>query len=251
MACTRSSVRFRHGPQNLFLNNMELKKSPKANLENKRMLFIEIGLVVALVIVLAAFEYKTYEKNASFLDAEVQQVIEEEQIPVTLETPPPPPETPQAPILSDAIEIVEDDITIEDDIIIETEDDAAFAVEIRDYITYTQEETVEEEEIPVAIVEEKPTFLGGDENTFTKWVFDRIVYPEVAKENGVQGRVVLSFIVDSDGYVKNVTVLRGVDPSIDKEAVRVVSSSPQWKPGRQRDKNVRFRYNFPLNFQLR
>ncbi|MBV6456791.1 MAG: hypothetical protein LMBGKNDO_01706 [Bacteroidales bacterium] len=215
------------------------------------MLFIEIGLVVALVIVLAAFEYKTYEKNASFLDAEVQQVIEEEQIPVTLETPPPPPETPQAPILSDAIEIVEDDITIEDDIIIETEDDAAFAVEIRDYITYTQEETVEEEEIPVAIVEEKPTFLGGDENTFTKWVFDRIVYPEVAKENGVQGRVVLSFIVDSDGYVKNVTVLRGVDPSIDKEAVRVVSSSPQWKPGRQRDKNVRVRYNFPLNFQLR
>ena len=215
------------------------------------MLFIEIGLAVALVIVLAAFEYKTYEKNASFLDAEVQQVIEEEQIPVTLETPPPPPETPQAPILSDAIEIVEDDITIEDDIIIETEDDAAFAVEIRDYITYTQEETVEEEEIPVAIVEEKPTFLGGDENTFTKWVFDRIVYPEVAKENGVQGRVVLSFIVDSDGYVKNVTVLRGVDPSIDKEAVRVVSSSPQWKPGRQRDKNVRVRYNFPLNFQLR
>ena len=215
------------------------------------MLFIEIGLVVALVIVLAAFEYKTYEKNASFLDAEVQQVIEEEQIPVTLETPPPPPETPQAPILSDAIEIVEDDITIEDDIIIETEDDAAFAVEIRDYITYTQEETVEEEEIPVAIVEEKPTFLGGDENTFTKWVFDRIVYPEVAKENGVQGRVVLSFIVDSDGYVKNVTVLRGVDPSIDKEAVRVVSSSPQWKPARQRDKNVRVRYNFPLNFQLR
>ncbi|HBG53401.1 MAG TPA: energy transducer TonB [Rikenellaceae bacterium] len=230
---------------------MELKKSPKANLENKRMLFIEIGLVVALVVVLAAFEYKTDEKNASFIDAEVKQVIEEEQIPVTLETPPPPPETPQAPLLSDAIEIVDDDITIEDDIIIESEDDASFAVEIRDYINYTQEETVEEEEIPVAIVEEKPTFLGGDENTFTKWVFERIVYPEVAKENGVQGRVTLTFIVDSDGYVKNVMVLRGVDPSIDKEAVRVVSSSPRWKPGRQRDKNVRVRYNFPLNFQLR
>lgn len=230
---------------------MELKKSPKANLENKRVLFIEIGLVFALLIVLAAFEYKTYEKSASFIDTEVKQVIEEEQIPVTLETPPPPPETAQLPVLSDAIEIVDDDITIEDDIIIESEDDATFAVEIRDYISYTPEEVVEEEEIPVAIVEEKPTFLGGDENTFTKWVFDRIVYPEVAKENGVQGRVVLSFIVDADGYVKNVTVLRGVDPSIDKEAVRVVSSSPRWKPGRQRDKNVRVRYNFPLNFQLR
>ena len=230
---------------------MEIKKSPQANLENKRVLFIEIGLIVALIVILAAFEYKTYDKNVSMITAEVQQVIEEEQIPITMETPPPPPEMPQAPVLSDAIEIVDDDITIEEDIIINTEDDANFAVEIRDYITYTEEEVVEEEEIPLAIVEEKPSFMGGDENTFTKWVFDRIVYPEVAKENGLQGRVVLSFIVDADGYVKNVTVLRSVDPSIDKEAVRVVSSSPRWKPGRQRDKAVRVRYNFPVLFQLR
>ncbi|MFA5443454.1 MAG: energy transducer TonB [Bacteroidales bacterium] len=230
---------------------METKKSSKANLENKKVLFIEIGLIFALLVVLAAFEYKTYDKDVSMLTADVQQIIEEEQIPITMETPPPPPEMPKAPVLSDAIEIVDDDITIEEDIFIETEDDSDFAVEIRDYIEYSEEEAVEEEEIPLAIVEEKPSFMGGDENTFTKWVFERIVYPEVAKENGVQGRVVLSFIVDADGYVKNVTVLRGVDPSIDKEAVRVVSSSPRWKPGRQRDKAVRVRYNFPLNFQLR
>ncbi|HOO69080.1 MAG TPA: energy transducer TonB [Bacteroidales bacterium] len=230
---------------------MKTKKSPKANLENKRVLFIEIGLIFALLVVLAAFEYKTYDKDVSMLTSDIQQIIEEEQIPITMETPPPPPEMPKAPVLSDAIEIVDDDITIEEDIFIETEDDASFAVEIRDYIEYSEEEDVEEEEIPLAIVEEKPSFMGGDENTFTKWVFERIVYPEVAKENGVQGRVVLSFIVDADGYVKNVTVLRGVDPSIDKEAVRVVSSSPRWKPGRQRDKAVRVRYNFPLNFQLR
>ncbi|MFA5301375.1 MAG: energy transducer TonB [Bacteroidales bacterium] len=230
---------------------METKKSSKANLENKRVLFIEVGLIFALLVVLAAFEYRTYDKDVSMLTADIQQIIEEEQIPITMETPPPPPEMPKAPVLSDAIEIVDDDITIEEDIFIETEDDSNFAVEIRDYIQYSAEEDVEEEEIPLAIVEEKPSFMGGDENTFTKWVFDRIVYPEVAKENGVQGRVVLSFIVDADGYVKNVTVLRGVDPSIDKEAVRVVSSSPRWKPGRQRDKAVRVRYNFPLNFQLR
>jgi len=185
------------------------------------------------------------------ITADIQQIIEEEQIPVTMETPPPPPEMPKAPVLSDAIEIVDDDIVIEEDLFIETEDDASFAVEIRDYIDYQEEEAVEEEEIPLAIVEEKPSFMGGDENTFTKWVHERIIYPEIAKENGVQGRVVLSFIVDADGYVKNVTVLRGVDPSIDKEAVRVVSSSPRWKPGRQRDRNVRVRYHFPLNFQLR
>ncbi|HPW78023.1 MAG: Gram-negative bacterial tonB protein [Bacteroidetes bacterium ADurb.Bin037] len=231
---------------------MEIKKSSKANLENKRVLFVEIGLIIILAVILAAFEYKTYDKSVSLITAEVQQVIEEEQIPITMETPPPPPEIPQAPVLSDAIEIVDDDITIEEDIIIDTEDDKDFAIEIRDYISYTaEEEAVEEEEIPLAIVEEKPSFMGGDENTFTKWVHERIVYPEVAKENGVQGRVVLSFIVDADGYVKNVTVLRGVDPLIDKEAVRVVSSSPKWKPGRQRDKTVRVRYNFPINFQLR
>ncbi len=230
---------------------MKTKKSLLADLENKRVLFVEIGLVVALAVVLGAFEYKTYERNVTIVTADIQQVIEEEQIPVTMETPPPPPEIPKTPVLSDAIEIVDDDIIIEEDIFIETEDDASFAVEIRDYINYDEEETVEEEEIPLAIVEEKPSFMGGDENTFTKWVHERIIYPEIAKENGVQGRVVLSFIVDADGYVKNVTVLRGVDPSIDKEAVRVVSSSPRWKPGRQRDRNVRVRYNFPLNFQLR
>ncbi len=230
---------------------MNTKKSPKADLENKRVLFIEIGLVIALSIVLGAFEYKTYDRNVSMITADIQQIIEEEQIPITMETPPPPPEAPKTPVLSDAIEIVDDDIVIEEDIFIETEDDASFAVEIRDYIEYEEEEAVEEEEIPLAIVEEKPSFMGGDENTFTKWVHERIIYPEVAKENGIQGRVVLTFIVDADGYVKNVTVLRGVDPSIDKEAVRVVSSSPRWKPGRQRDRNVRVRYNFPLDYQLR
>jgi protein TonB len=146
---------------------------------------------------------------------------------------------------------VDDDIIIEEDIFIETEDDASFAVEIRDYVNYHEEESVEEEEIPLAIVEEKPTFMGGDENTFTKWVLQRIIYPAVAQENGVEGRVVLSFIVDADGFVKDVTILRGVDPSIDKEAIRVVSSSPKWNPGRQRDRNVKVRFNFPLNFQLR
>lgn len=230
---------------------MELKKSPKASLENKRGLFIEVGLIVALLVVLAGFEYKTYETTLDDLDTGTQLVVEEEQIPITMETPPPPPEMPKAPVLSDAIEIVDDDISIEEDIIINTEDDSSLGIEIRDYVdVQVEEEEVEEESIPVAIVEEKPSFQGGDENNFRKWVFERLVYPEVAKENGVQGRVVLSFIIDTDGSLKDVTILRSVDPSIDKEAIRVVSSSPKWKPGRQRDKAVRVKYNFPLHFQL-
>jgi protein TonB len=217
---------------------MTTKKSPRADLENKRLLLIQIGLILALVVVLAAFEYKTYDRNVNLIT-------------VTMETPPALPEMPLTPVLSDAIEIVEDDIVIEEDVFIDTEDDGTFAIEIRDYVSTNTEEAVEEEEIPLAIVEEKPKFMGGDENTFTKWVHERIVYSDLAKENGIQGRVVLTFLVDADGYVKNVTVLRGLDPSIDKEAVRVVSSSPRWTPGRQRDRNVKVRYNFPINFQIR
>ena len=112
-----------------------------------------------------------------------------------------------------------------------------------------KEEAVEE--VPFAIVEQKPTFQNGDANQFTKWVFSRIVYPEIAKENGVQGRVTLQFTIDTDGSVKNVKVLRGVDSSLDKEAVRVVSSSPKWTPGKQRNKAVRVKYTFPVVFQLR
>ena len=230
---------------------MTTKKSPRADLENKRLLFIQIGLILALVVVLAAFEYKTYDRNVNLITAGIPPIIEEEQIPVTMETPPALPEMPLTPVLSDAIEIVEDDIVIEEDVFIDTEDDGNFAIEIRDYVSTNTEEAVEEEEIPLAIVEEKPKFMGGDENTFTKWVHERIVYSDLAKENGIQGRVVLTFLVDADGYVKNVTVLRGLDPSIDKEAVRVVSSSPRWTPGRQRDRNVKVRYNFPINFQIR
>ena len=100
-------------------------------------------------------------------------------------------------------------------------------------------------------MEHKPKFQGGDQNDFTKWVFNNIVYPEIAKENGVQGRVILQFTVDKDGSVKNVKVLRGVDSSLDKEAVRVVSSSPKWEPGRQRDKPAKVTFVFPVIFQLR
>ena len=110
---------------------------------------------------------------------------------------------------------------------------------------------VEEEPIPFQLVEEKPSFQGGDANQFSKWVNSRLVYPEIAKENGVQGRVFLQFTVEKDGSVTKVKVLRGVDPSLDKEAVRVVSMSPKWKPGKQRDRAVAVTYNFPVIFQLR
>ena len=231
---------------------MEIKKSPKANLENKKFLFMEIGLVVALLMVLGAFEWSTTEgTDLASLGDETAVVIEEEQVPITQEEQLPPPEVPKEPVMSDIIDIVDDDIKVEDNFLLSTEDDASLGVEIRDYVVEQEVEEEVEEEVPFAIVEQKPTFQGGDANTFTKWVFSKIVYPEIAKENGVQGRVTLQFTIDVDGSVKNVRVLRGVDSSLDKEAVRVVSSSPKWKPGMQRNKPVKVKYTFPVVFQLR
>ena len=229
---------------------MEIKKSEKANLENKKLLFIEIGLIISLAITYVAFEWTSTETNVSTLEAEAEVVLEEEIIPITQETPPPPPAAPKIPVLSDQIDIVDDDIEVED-IIIESEDDEDFEITIMDYQEEVVEEEVEEEAIPFQLVEEKPSFQGGDANQFSKWVNSRLVYPEIAKENGVQGRVTLQFTVEKDGSVTKVKVLRGVDPSLDKEAVRVVSMSPKWKPGKQRDRAVPVTYTFPVIFQLR
>ena len=229
---------------------MEVKKSPKADLNNKKVLFVEIGLVLALLVTIAAFEYNTKEKKESAFADDSAQVIEEEIVPITQDTPPPPPETPKIPVLSDQIDIVDDNIKVDDNIL-NLEDDANLGVEIMDYVEEVQEEAVEEEAIPCALVEEKPKFQGGDANTFSKWVSTHLDYPEIAKENGVSGRVMVQFTVNPNGTVSDVKVLRGVDPSLDKEAVRVIQSSPKWTPGKQRDRAVKVTYQFPVIFQLR
>ena len=229
---------------------MEIKKSEKANLENKKLLFIEIGLIISLLIVFIALEWTSKETQTAVLEDNTEILIEEEIISTNMDTPPPPPAAPKIPVLSDQIDIVDDEIELEDDMFMNLEDDSSLGVEIMDYVE-VEEEVVEEEAIPFQLVEEKPSFQGGDANQFSKWVNSRLVYPEIAKENGVSGRVTLQFTVEKDGTVTKVRVLRGVDPSLDKEAVRVVSMSPKWKPGKQRDRAVPVTYTFPVIFQLR
>ena len=211
---------------------MEIKKTEKANLENKKLLFLEIGLIVALVAVFVAFEWQTEEQQIIELEDTTQVIEVEEVIATQTETPPPPPSAPKMPVLSDQIDIVDDEIVVDDNLFLNLEDDSNMGVEIMDYVESVEEEVIEEEAIPFQLVEEKPSFMGGDANEFSKWVNQRLVYPEIAKENGVQGRVTLQFTVESDGRVTNVKVLRGVDSSLDQEAVRVVSSSPRWTPGK-------------------
>ena len=233
------------------LINMESKISPKADLQKKSLMFLEIGLIVALGVCLLAFEWSSSDKVET-IDLAAQTVaVEEEEIINTQEQQEIPPEIPKIPVLSDIIDIVDDDIQVNDDLFIDTEDNANLGVEIMDYHTAVEEEEVEEEAIPFALVEEKPKFQGGDANTFSAWVNKNLNYPEIAKENGVQGRVTLQFTVNTDGSVSDVKVLRGVDSSLDKEAVRIVSQSPKWTPGKQRERPVKVTYVFPVIFQLR
>ena len=228
---------------------MTQKKSDRADLQNKRVLFTEIGCIVALALVYFGLEYSSAKTNTALLE-EIDMMVEmEEMIPITFDTPPPPPEMPKIPVLSDQIDIVDDDIEIEE-IVINLEDHKDLGVEIIDYIP-VEEDEVDEETLPFVMVEQKPKFNGGDANEFSKWVNSRLQYPQICIENGRQGRVTLSFTIKADGSLSDVKVLRGVDPALDQEAVRVVKSSPKWTPGKQRDRAVAVSYTFPVIFQLR
>ena len=132
--------------------DMEIKKTEKANLENKKLLFTEIGLIISLLIVFIAFEWTQAELKVSNLEDTTEVVTEEEIIPITQETPPPPPSAPKIPILSDQIDIVDDEIELEDDMFMNLEDNADLGVEIMDYVE-VEEEVVEEEAIPFQLVE--------------------------------------------------------------------------------------------------
>ncbi|MCL2098359.1 MAG: energy transducer TonB [Bacteroidales bacterium] len=227
---------------------METKKTPKANLENKKLLFREIGLAIALLLAILSFEWKTYDKTISIAGITGNSVVDDDDVVITRPELPQP-EPLKAPIFSEVIEIVEDNTQIKNDLIFSGEDIKNLGVDIKEYKPQVEDDI--DEIIPVAVVEEKPKFMGGDENEFTKWVFKNMVYPDIAMENNIQGRVILSFVVGADGRVVDVKVLRGVDPSLDKEAVRVISMSPKWTPGENRGKPARVKYTFPVIFQLR
>ena len=229
---------------------MEIKKTEKASLENKRLLFTEVGLIAALLVVLAGFETSTRAREVALLQGNTTFADDEDVFALPLDTPPPAPEAPALPMLSDEIEIVDDNVLVDVDFM--SLDDTDVPVDIREYqIQEVVENDVEDETIPFVTVEEKPTFNGGDANEFSKWVNARLVYPEVAKENGVEGRVTLQFTISKEGRLEDVKVLSAPDVTLAEEAVRVVSSSPKWTPGRQRDRTVKVSYTFPVIYKLR
>ena len=225
---------------------MEEKKSPKANLENKKVMFTQIGLIIALLIAWLAFEHKSYDKrelDESLLNREV--VLDEEMVEITKqeEQKPQPVEQPQQ---TTQLEIVDDNVETEDiNINAEVEQNEV----IEEYVApEVVEEDVVEQEI-FQIVEEMPAFPGG-EAKLMEYVGKNIKYPQIARETGIQGRVFISFVVEPDGSVSNVKLLRGIGGGCDEEAMRVVKSMPKWKPGKQRGKAVRVSYQIPVFFKL-
>lgn len=229
---------------------METIKSVKADLERKKVIFREIGLIAALIIVFLAFNIKTTTRNSSGLEYNYRSDITEDIVPVTVqETTPPPPAPP--PPQTTKITIVENDVVVDNEIEIDVE--ASQETAIAEYVPYVpqveeEEEIIENDQVFV-VVESMPEFPGGYE-ALMKYLQENLKYPALAKEMGIKGRVFLSFVVEKDGSVTDVRVLRGIGGGCDEEAIRVVESMPKWKQGLQRNQPVRVQFNLPIKFTL-
>ncbi|MFA8449081.1 MAG: energy transducer TonB [Bacteroidales bacterium] len=225
---------------------MKPKKTPKADLEGKKFIFTQIGLVIALVLVLAAFSYKSYDKRELQDHMRIVDDTPEEMIPITTQNQPPPPPPPPAPKVT-VINEVKDDIEVEDVEIEDVEADDETVIEDVAPIEVEEEEPLEAEIFTV--VEENPEFPGGIP-ALMKYLSSNIKYPVMAKEAGIQGKVYLNFVVEPTGSISGIKILRGIGGGCDEEAMRVVAAMPKWKPGKQRGKAVRVSYNLPVKFTL-
>ena len=225
---------------------MEEKKSPKANLENKKLMFMQIGMIISLLVAWLAFEHKSYDKreiDPSLLNREV--VVEEEMVEITKQEEPKP-QPVEMPKQTTQLEIVQDDVEVED---IEINAEMYQNEVMEEYVApEIEEEEVVEQEV-FTIVEEMPGYPGGDAKMY-EYLGKNIKYPQIARESSIQGRVFVNFVVEPDGSVTNVKVLRGIGGGCDEEAMRVVKSMPKWKPGKQRGKAVRVSYTLPVVFKL-
>lgn len=227
---------------------MDVKKSPKASLEDKKSIYLLMGFVAVLSLLYIGFEWTQHE--VTIYEDTSTAVIEEEEIEIiqTAEVLPPPP-PPDVPEVIEILNVVEDDVETAE-IEIDTEDEKDKSVVIQAPVSSSG--TVSEEEgseVVFVVVESMPSFPGGDAALF-KYLGDNIKYPVIAQESGIQGRVICQFVVNRDGSIVDIEVVRSVDKSLDAEAIRVIKNMPRWTPGKQRGKTVRVKYTLPVNFRL-
>ena len=226
---------------------MQIKKSPKADLQNKKGLFLEIGLIIALLITIGAFLYAPKEYRIEQVDFNYGPIEEEiTEITRNEQKPPEAPKKVEIKVLNDILDIVTNDTKITTEI---SFDEFEEGMEIETTVVEVEEEEIEEDQ-PFVKVEEMPSFQGGDLQTFRNWVQSKVRYPQIAQENNISGRVFLMFVVERDGTLTNIQVLQSPDSSLSDEAVRVLKTSPKWKPGKQRNQTVRVKYTLPIDFRI-
>lgn len=228
---------------------MDIKKSPKADLESNRLTYVLLGFVFVLAVLYVGFEWTDKEITVYEVEESLVNEAEEEMTEITFqeETPPPPPPPSEVPQVIEEITIVEDTKEVAE-VNFSSEDDETQAQEVILPPAPPVEEEPEVEEI-FLIVEKQPEFPGGHA-ALMKYFNDNVRYPVIAAENGIQGRVVCQFTVWKDGSVSDVKVLRSVDPALDREAIRLISNMPKWKPGEQRGKAVSCKFTVPVVFRL-
>lgn len=224
---------------------MELKKSPKADLQNKRGFFLEIGLVLSIILIIGAFAYNQKDKVIEIMDLG-NIAVEDEIIEITRQDQKPPEPVKQTiAVVSDIINVVKDDAKITTEV-----DFTDFAEDAIVAPTVKVHEEASSDDEPFLIAEDMPKFEGGDLMKFRSWVQSKVSYPTIATENGIQGRVTLQFVIEKDGSLSNITVLQNPDRSLTEEAIRVLKTSPKWTPGKQRNLPVRVKYTLPVDFRL-
>lgn len=223
---------------------MEAKKTPKADLVRSSGMFLNLGLAISVGLVLFAFEYKSYDdgalKDLGQISDEFEELLD---IPITEQPPPPPPPPVEQPI----IEEVPDEVEIEE-------------IEVNFDVDVKEETVIKEVEISEAPVEEKadeifdvvetmPTPPGGMEG-WNKYLSNNLKYPTQARRMGIEGTVYVVFVVNTDGSIQDVDILRGIGGGCDEEAMRVVRAAPNWEPGKQRGRPVRVKMRLPIRFKL-
>ncbi len=226
------------------LTDMDIKKSFKADLRNKRGLLLEIGVVLALVLVISAFtyapkEYRIEQVELSYVPDDVEMIDVTRDRPRETQ-----PRKIEIRIPNQVIQVVDNNTKMETDI-----DMSIFNNdEPIEFVVPAPEPAVEDEIFLVA--ETMPSFMDGTIETFRAWVMQNVKFPQIAADNNIQGRVVLSFVIDKDGRLTDIEVLQSPDRSLSEEAIRVLSKSPKWSPGKQRNQTVRVKYTLPVEFRM-
>ncbi len=224
---------------------MKPKKSINKDLENKKSIFFLLGLTFALIMVLSAFEYKSYEKD--YITGITEHSFEMEEIEITIQPEQPKPEPPR-PVPQKIEEVPDEDTSSEDSY--RSMETTGNKIPEFAYIPIQPEPTVHEEEFIWHGTEIMPQFIGGDE-ALLRHLKTNLIYPHEALKNNIQGTVHVRFVVEKDGSISNVTIQRGSHPLLENEAIRVISNMPSWKPGTQRGRPVRVWQTLPVRFLLK